>query len=600
MGMTMIEKILAHHSVYDVVRAGEIVDVNIDLRVSRDLGGASIIKQLNANNQQIADPNKTFFTFDAYSSENEEAAFESQQVCRLFAKDNGVRIFDKHSGIGTHLLIDQGFATPGSVMVSSDSHANILGAIGALGYSLKEKDLAQAFTKGKMWYRVPKSIKINCKDALPKELSAKDIALNLLSIFGTNKLLGYAVELGGPAIDMLSLDGRISLASMANEIGAATFLMAPNQEVIDYCLYKSNRNYAIHLPDEDAEYEEILNINVSKFTRMVSRPSTNFDIVPVEKLKSTGIDSAFIGTCTNGRIEDLRVVAGILKSRKVAPGIVLKIVPATDEIWTLALQEGLIDIFKESGAIVSNAGCDGCSSGQSVNTLGQVTISSGNSNFQRKTGKGDIYISSPAIVAASAIAGYITTPEAIPERPNALFSFPDKKTNQKEIEPSLESTKPKILEGKTWSIPFDNIDTDMIYHTRYTEISDLSEYGNYAFSELKGYEHFAKEALPGDIVVVGHNFGLGNSSQHAVDCFKSLGIQAIIAKSFAVLYEKNAINAGLPIIVCSATDQLDIQTGDVISINLLSGEITNTRNNRMVVGEKFSGIQLETFQQENH
>lgn len=600
MGMTMIEKILAHHSAYDVVRAGEIVDVNVDLRISRDLGGASIIKQLNTNNQRVADPNKTFFTFDAYSAENEEFGFESQQVCRQFARDNGIRIFDKHSGIGTHLLIDQGFATPGTTMVSSDSHANILGAIGALGYCLKEKDLAQAFTKGKIWYRVPKSIKINFKDSLPKELSAKDIALNLLSIFGTNKLLSFAVELGGSAIDMLSLDSRITLASMANEMGAATFLMAPNQEVTDYCQYKSNRNFAINLPDADAEYEEILNIDVSKFTRMVSKPSTNFDIVPVEKLKKTGIDSAFIGTCTNGRIEDLRIVAGILKSRKVAPGIVLKIVPTTDEIWTLALQEGLIDIFKESGAIVSNAGCDGCSSGQLVNTLGEVTISSGNSNFQRKTGKGDIYIGSPAIVAASAIAGYITTPEAIPERPQALFSFSDKKPEKQEIVSSFGSAKPKILEGKTWYIPFDNIDTDMIYHSRYTEVADLSEYGNYAFSELKGYEHFAKEASPGDIVVVGHNFGLGNSSQHAVDCFKSLGIQAIIAKSFAVVYEKNAINAGLPIIVCSAVGDLEIQTDDIVNINLLSGEIKNTRNNLSVMGEKFSGIQLETFQQENH
>jgi 3-isopropylmalate/(R)-2-methylmalate dehydratase large subunit len=598
MGMTMIEKILAHHSAYDVVRAGEIVDTNIDLRVSRDLGGASIVKQLNSNNLRLADPHKSFFTFDAYSSENDDQGFESQQVCRQYARDNGVKIFDKHTGVGTHLLIDQGYATPVTTMVSSDSHANILGAIGALGYSLKEKDLMQAFTKGKVWYRVPKSVKINFKDELPQSLTAKDIALNLLSIFGTGKLLGYAVELSGRAIDQLSLDSRITLASMANEMGAATFLMAPNQEVIDYCLYKSNRNYPVYLADEDAEYEEILNINISKFTRMVTRPGAGLDIVPVEKIKNTGIDSAFIGTCTNGRIEDLRIVAGILKGRKVAAGIVLKIVPTTDEIWTLALQEGLIDIFKESGAIVSNAGCEGCTTGQFMNSLGEVTISTGNSTFQRKAGKGDIYIASPAIVAASAIAGYITTPELIPEKPQSLFSFPSNKSASKEVTPVFESGKPTFLEGKTWNIPFDNMDTDMIYNSRYNEVSELSERGNYVFSELKGYEHFAKEASPGDIVVVGHNFGLGNSSLHAVDGFKSLGIQAIIAKSFAVLYEKNAINAGLPIIVCSTIDQLEIQTDDVLHINLLTGEIKNTRNNNSVLGEKFSGIQLETFQQE--
>jgi 3-isopropylmalate dehydratase small subunit len=333
---------------------------------------------------------------------------------------------------------------------------------------------------------------------------------------------------------------------------------------------------------------------------MVSKPGTGVDIVPVEKIKNTGIDSAFIGTCTNGRIEDLRVVAGILKGRKVAPGIILKIVPSTDDTWTLALQEGLIDIFKESGAIVSNAGCGECASGQYIdNNLGEVTISSGNSNFQGKNGKGEHYLASPAIVAASAVAGFITTPENIPDKANALFSFTNNQHNPKDSHPfPFESGKPTVLEGKAWNIPFDNIDTDMIYHSRFTEISELSEYGNYTFSGLKGYEHFAKEASPGDIVVVGHNFGLGGSSQHAVDCFKSLGIQAIIAKSFAVLYERNAINAGLPIIVCSKIDEIIIQADDVVQINLVSGEIKNTRTNQKVLGEKFSGIQFKIFQQE--
>jgi 3-isopropylmalate dehydratase small subunit len=594
MGMTMIEKILAHHSVYDVVRPGEIVDVNIDLRVSRDLGGVNIIKYLKDNNLKISDTSKTFFTFDYFETTTDNLNSENQIHCRQFARDNGIRVFDMHSGIGSHLMIDQGLVTPGMTMVSSDSHVNILGAIGALGQGVNEKDLISAFTKGKIWNRVPKSIKINFNGGLANNITAKDIALNLLSIFGSNKLLGYAVELVGPVIDLLSLDSRITLASMANEMGASTFLMPPNQEVMDYCTYKSNRSFQTYLPDEDADYEDILNIDVSKFARLVAKPGMNSEIFQIEKLKNKGIDSAFIGTCTNGRIEDLRIVAGILKGRKVAPGIILKIVPATDEIWTLSLQEGLIDIFKEAGAIVSNAGCGGCASSQFIGqNLGEVTISSGNKNFPGKSSYGEVYIASPAIVAASAIAGYITTPELIPDKPQSLFSFPSK--DKSVAEDNSESTKPVILEGKVWYIPFDNIDTDKIYNSRYTELTDLSEFGNYAFSHFEGFENFAKEANPGDIIVVGKNFGLGNSSSHAVDCFKSLGIQAIVAKSFAVVYEKNAINAGLPVIVCKNIDKINLQTGDTIQINLKTGEISNTRAKKSVWGEKFSSISENTI-----
>ncbi len=598
MGLTMIEKILAKHSTNDGAKAGEIIDMFVDLRVTRDISGSNVLQQLQEKKLTVADSSKTFFTFDCNTPNIEPEITESQSLQRTYARENGIRLFDVHSGIGSHLMIDQGLAVPGCTMVSGDIHVNLIGAIGALGQGMGEKDITAALTKGKVWFRVPKTIKITLSGQLPVRYSGKDLALYLLSIFGSNKLLGYSVELDGEVIENLSLDGRISLASMATEMGAITFLMKPNQEILDYCSYKSKREFEVLLPDDDAEYEEELHINIQNIELMIARPGRPFELVPLEKLKNTGIDSAFIGTCTNGRIEDLRIAAGILKGRKIATGVILKIVPSTDEIWTQALQEGLIDIFKEAGAIVADAGCGGSSSGRAIsNSLGDVTISTGNRNFPGQTGRGDVYLSSPAVVAASAIAGFITHPDNIPDQHQTLFSFPKKEVVHNE-EPNLpiEANKPTILEGKVWYIPFDNIDTDMIYHSQYTQLSDIKEIGNMTFSHLSGYEDFASKVSPGDIVVTGNNFGLGGSRQQAVDCFKTLGIQAIIARSFAVVYERNAINAGLPIIVSAQINHLGLQTGDIIKIDLNTGEICNSRNNKTVMGEKFSGIQMEIYQ----
>ena len=599
MGMTIIEKILANHSAYDIVRPGEIIDLHIDLRVARDLGGAHVVKQLQDNKLSIADPAKTFFTLDSNTIYTKSQYAEHLQVCRSFARENGIYVFEIHAGIGSHLMIDNGFAVPGSTLLSTDPQANILGDIGAFGQGVGEKDITTAFNKGVVWFRVPKSIKIKLQGTLHKDFSAKDLALNLFSIFGSNKLLGYAVELTGEVIDSLSLDSRISIASMASEMGAVSFLMTPNQEVIDYCQVRSKKNIDIILPDEDAEYEDQLNINIDKFTPMVAKLGNPFEVLPAEKIQNIGIDSAFIGTSSNGRIEDMRIAAGILKNRKVAPGVLLKITPATDEIWTQSLQEGLIDIFKEGGAIVSNAGGgEGIEDMLTQQGRGEVSISTAAKKYPGQVGPGDLYLASPAIVTASSIAGFITTPGHIPEKPEKLFSFPKKEAGEQEQESkiSAETTKPTILKGKVWHIPFNDIDTDMIYNNRYEEISEKEAIANYTFSNLTGYEDFASKVIAGDIVVTGHNFGLGSSRQQAVDCFMALGIQAIIAKSFAVIYERNAINAGLPIIVCSQIDELQLQTGDILEIDLSSGRITNNRNKLSMVGEKFSNIQMDIYQ----
>lgn len=602
MGMTIVEKIIALHSTYDKVKSGEIVDIQIDLRAARDNGGVNIIKQLRDNNLSIADPQKTLFTFDCDPALSDPVFADNQHVCREFANEHGIRIFDTHSGIGSHLIVDHGLITPGMIAVSTDSHFNILGAVGALGLIMGEKDITAAFSKGKIWFRVPKSIKINLTGHLPPNFSAKDLALNMISIFGFNKLLGYAVEITGEVLETFSIDARMTLASMASEMGAVTFILKPNQEVIDYCQVKSGRTFEIIEADANAEYENELNLAVDKFTYMVARSANPFEITPLEKTANTKIDTAYVGTCSNGRIEDLRIVAGILNKRTVAPNIVLKIAPATDDIWKQSLQEGLIDIFKESGAIVLNAGCAGCGgcgkNQVSHQSSGETTLTTGNRNFPGRIGRGEIFLASPAVVAASVIAGYITSPDKIPKEVTSFVSFPKQASAHSEHErEKVSQDKPTVLEGKVWNIPFDNIHSDMIYHNRYNELTDLSQVGNYAFRNLTGFEDFATKASPGDIIVTGHNFGIGDSIQQTVDCFRALGIQAIVAKSFASFYERNAINAGFPIIVCSQIDELMLRTDDVMIIDLLSGKLENKKSGKFVWGEKFSGIQMNIYQQ---
>jgi 3-isopropylmalate dehydratase small subunit len=291
--------------------------------------------------------------------------------------------------------------------------------------------------------------------------------------------------------------------------------------------------------------------------------------------------------------------AAILKRKKVAPGVILKIVPATDTIWKKCLAEGILDIFKQAGALVSNAGCAGCAAGQvGQNGPGEVTISTGNRNFPGKQGKGDVYLASPDVVAASAIAGYITTPDKIPLKPSTFTNIiKSGEIIKPHSKPGAGSLKPSVIEGRIWMILKDNIDTDMIFHNRYLAITDLKEMGQYTFDNLKGTEDFAKKANPGDIVVTGKNFGSGSSRQQAVDCFISLGIQCIIAESFGAIYERNAINAAFPIITCKSLNDLDLSNGDSVRINLLTGEMINLRNNKSVHAEPFSEVQFDIYQQ---
>ncbi len=597
--MNIIEKIIANHSDNKIVKPGDIVDVKIDARVARDFGGANVVKNLINNNLILDDPQKTFFTFDCNPGGSDQKYAANQQYCRIYARENDIKIYDIDRGIGTHIAIDKGLVGPGGTFISTDSHANIMGSIGAFGQGMGDQDIAAAWAKGSVWFKVPKSVKLTFKGQKPEIVTAKDIVLNLLNIYGANKLLGYSVEMYGDAIDKLSLDERITISSMATEMGAIIILFPPTKEILALLSKKSGKKAEAVYADDEAVYYETMEVDVSEFKPMVANPGHPHDDIEIEKVKGTKIDSAFIGSCTNGRMEDLRIAAEILKDQKVAPGVVLKIVPATDEIWQIALEEGLIKIFKEAGALVSNAGCAGCAAGQvGQNGPGEVTISTGNRNFAGKQGKGAVYLASPATVAASAVAGYITDFKQIPDIP-AIFSKTGKKFESVEAGKKHDDREHELqVKGRVWLIKKDDIDTDMIFHNRYLTITNIDEMGQYSFDNLEGYEDFASKAKPGDMIIAGKNFGAGSSRQQAVDCFKSLGVSCILAESYGAIYERNAINAAFPILTYDPDllKAMKIEDRDEISINFETGEMHNHTKGIQGKINGFYQVQKEIYQ----
>jgi homoaconitate hydratase family protein/3-isopropylmalate dehydratase small subunit len=591
----MIEKILTNHAGRDL-KAGDIADITIDARIARDFGGANVVKNLDENGLAVDDTARTFFTFDCNPTGSDQKYATNQQICRQFARANGVTVFDINSGIGTHVAIDKGLVLPGGTMVSTDSHANILGAIGAFGQGMGDKDIAAAWSNGSVWFKVPKSMKVTLRGDLPEGLHAKDLVLRLLSEFGAAGMLGYAAEFYGDVVDRLDLSQRITIASMATEMGGIIIMFPPNRSVIDHFENVTGAQIDPVYADSDATYAKEVEIDLAGLSPMISRPGHPEDAVPVDEVAGRKIDSAFVGSCTNGRYEDLKVAADILQDRKVAPGVVLKIVPSTREVWQQCLDDGLLDIFMKAGALVGNAGCGGCAAGQiGQNGPGEVTISSGNRNFAGKQGKGEVYLASPATVVASAVSGVIASLDKILDEP-VLFDEPVAPAGEKrKADTATGEDKPAVLTGRVWVINRDNIDTDMIFHNRYLAITDIGEMGQYAFDNLEGWEDFAKKAKVGDIVVTGANFGAGSSRQQAVDCFASLGVQAIVAKSFGSIYERNAINSGFPIVVSDLIES-GIVDGEEITIDLAAGNITRGKTGDNIQADPFPDIQMEIYQ----
>lgn len=406
MGKTLIEKIFINNSESNDVRPGDIIWINITNRAARDFGGANVVKNLNENydGEYISNAKgNTMFTFDCNPTGSDPKYAFNQQICRNFAKENSVDLYDITEGIGSHLMIYKKFAYPGSISINTDSHFNILGAIGAFGQGTGDIDTAFSFKTGKNWWKVPPSVKVTVNGQLPEGTAAKDLTLFLVRELKKRNVLQKAIEFYGTAIESLSLAERITLASMVTEMGGIIGLIPPTNEVLDFY---SDVDYTPVYADDDAEYVDSFDFYISDLKPQVSRPGAPHDVVDIDELRNLKVDSCFIGSCTNGTYEDLEKAAKILDGEKVAKDVLLKIVPATRDDFEKCLENGLINIFMKAGALVSNPGCAGCASGQvGMNGEGEITISTGNRNFPGKQGKGKVYLASPETCARAAIKG---------------------------------------------------------------------------------------------------------------------------------------------------------------------------------------------------
>jgi 3-isopropylmalate/(R)-2-methylmalate dehydratase large subunit len=415
MGMTLIEKIIQAHS-DQPVKAGGIVWMQLDARTARDFGGANVVKNYRAQygSVPVDDAGKTFFTFDLVTPANNIPYAINQQICRDWAKEQGVKVFDVDMGIGSHVALEYGLAWPGSTFVGTDSHLNILGAIGAFGQGMGDQDIAFTFKAGKTWFEVPYSMKVTIKGELKPPCTAKDLTLACLGRLGASGALGQAVEFYGPAIDALDFAGRITLSSMMTEMGGIIGLIPASEEVLAFCRQRTGRDdLAAFHADPDAEYTQEIEIDISGLEPLVACPPKPDNVKTVREVAGAKIDSVFIGSCTNGRFEDFAAVAEIVKGRKVAPGMVASVVPATREVYAQMLQSGVLHTLFDAGFIISNPGCGGCASGHiGMVGEGQVQVSTSNRNFAGKQGPGDNYLAGPVVAAWAALTGELTVPQA--------------------------------------------------------------------------------------------------------------------------------------------------------------------------------------------
>ncbi len=415
MPQTIIEKIIAAHSGGDV-QPGATVWLELDVRAARDFGGASVVKNFERHyaRQKVADASRTFFTFDCVVPAKDIPYATNQQLCREFAARQGIRVYDVDAGIGSHVLMEEGWARPGGTVVNTDSHMNIVGAIGCLGQGMGDADVAFAFRTGRTWLEVPPSVKVVLTGKYKWPTTAKDVALAMLREFGSSGLLGMAVELYGPMAESFSVEERITVASMATEMGAFAILVPPSEEVLEWCGGAAGVEVVGVYADGDASYEATYELDVDGLEPLIACPPSPADVKAVSEIAGKDIGSAFFGSCTNGRLEDFRAVARVMSGRSVAPGVVAYAVPASRRIYGAMLAEGLAAELFSDGFVVSNPGCGGCAQGQiGMTGEGEVQVSTSNRNFPGKQGAGETYLCSPATAAASALMGSITDPREV-------------------------------------------------------------------------------------------------------------------------------------------------------------------------------------------
>jgi 3-isopropylmalate/(R)-2-methylmalate dehydratase large subunit len=419
MGMTITEKILAAHCGRQSVRPGEVIMARIDIALGNDITAPLAIKTFEeAGADQVFDREKIALVCDHFVPNKDIRSAEQCRVVRDFAGQQKITHFYDvgKMGIEHALLPEQGIVLPGDLVIGADSHTCTYGALGAFATGVGSTDLAAAMISGQAWFRVPRTIRFNYRGERQKWIGGKDLILFTIGKIGVDGANYAAMEFAGSAIEKLSMDGRFTMANMAIEAGAKTGIFPPDRVTEEYAKDRARREYTIYRSDPDAEYAETIEIDVSEIEPVVAFPHLPSNVRPVREAKGVKIDQAVIGSCTNGRIEDLRQAAAVLKGRKVSPRVRTLIFPGTQQIYLQAVREGLVEIFVEAGAAFSTPTCGPCLGGHmGVLAAGERAVATTNRNFVGRMGhpESEVYLSGPAVAAASAVAGELVHPDDV-------------------------------------------------------------------------------------------------------------------------------------------------------------------------------------------
>ena len=416
--MNLAEKILAAHAGKKEVAPGEFINARVDLVLSNDITAPIAIREFRRLGvKKVFDPAKIVMVADHFVPNKDILSAEQAKLMRDFSREYGIQFFDVgQMGIEHALIPELGLVLPGDCVVGADSHTCTYGAVGAFATGMGSTDIAAAMATGDIWMKVPPTIKFIYNGDLGKWVGGKDLILYTIGQIGVDGALYSAMEFTGEAIDALSMDGRFTMANMAIEAGGKAGLFHVDGKTLLYIKSRAKRPYKVYTSDADATYDKVIEYDVTKIEPQVSLPHSPANAKPVSKVKNVKIDQAVIGSCTNGRIEDLRLAASILKGRKVHAGVRCIIIPGTQQIYLDALKEGLIEIFVKAGAVFSTPTCGPCLGGHmGVLAEGERCISTTNRNFIGRMGhtKSEVYLANPAIAAASAITGKITHPDEV-------------------------------------------------------------------------------------------------------------------------------------------------------------------------------------------
>lgn len=419
MGMTMTQKILADHAGVKEVHAGELIEANVDIVMANDITGPMALPIFKKMADKVFDKDKVVLVPDHFTPNKDIKSAENSKAIREFSREQGLthHMEQGKCGVEHAILPESGIVVAGDAVIGADSHTCTYGAIGAFSTGVGTTDIATGMATGQLWFKVPSAIKFNLHGKLPKYVSGKDVILHIIGRIGVDGALYKSMEFTGEGVKELSMADRFTICNMAIEAGAKNGIFPVDEAAIEYLDKHAKRDYKIYEADSDAEYEEVVDVDLSAIRPTVAFPHLPCNAKTVDEIEAMDkiyIDQVVIGSCTNGRMEDLRKAAAILKGKKVADNVRVMVVPATQKIYLQCILEGILETFVEAGCAVNTPSCGPCMGGHmGVLAKGEKCVSTTNRNFVGRMGDVEslIYLASPETAAASAIAGYIANPE---------------------------------------------------------------------------------------------------------------------------------------------------------------------------------------------